>query len=127
MDWVRDAASKRQFESFVAEASDPLLRAGYLMTGNAADAEDLVQETFLRVARQWYRVRSMDYRLGYARRVLMNVVLDDAGRRSRRHAELGTPGTGTEAADGAAARMRINRTTLLARMKKLGIDRRDYS
>jgi formate hydrogenlyase transcriptional activator len=29
-------------------------------------------------------------------------------------------------ADGAAARMRMNRTTLLARMKKLGIDPRDY-
>jgi formate hydrogenlyase transcriptional activator len=29
--------------------------------------------------------------------------------------------------DGAAARMRINRTTLLARMKKLGIDPRDYA
>jgi transcriptional regulator with GAF, ATPase, and Fis domain len=28
--------------------------------------------------------------------------------------------------DGAAARMGINRTTLLARMKKLGIDPRDY-
>jgi formate hydrogenlyase transcriptional activator len=30
-------------------------------------------------------------------------------------------------ADGAAARMRMNRTTLLARMKKLGIDPRDYA
>ena len=29
-------------------------------------------------------------------------------------------------ADGAAARMGINRTTLLARMKKLGIDPHDY-
>jgi len=29
--------------------------------------------------------------------------------------------------DGAAARLRINRTTLLARMKKLGIDPRDYA
>jgi formate hydrogenlyase transcriptional activator len=30
-------------------------------------------------------------------------------------------------ADGAAARMGLNRTTLLARMKKLGIDSRDYA
>jgi len=29
--------------------------------------------------------------------------------------------------DGAAARMDLNRTTLLARMKKLGIDPRDYA
>ena len=103
MDWVRDAASKRQFESFVAEASDPLLHIGYLMTGDVRDAEDLVQETFLRVARRWYRVRSMDHPVAYARRILMNVVLDDAGRRSRRKAELGTQG-GIEAADEAAAR-----------------------
>jgi RNA polymerase sigma-70 factor (sigma-E family) len=104
VDWVRDAASKRKFESFVTETSDPLLRTGYLMTGDVRDAEDLVQETFLRVARQWYRVRSMDHPVAYARRILMNVVLDDAGRRSRRQAELGTQGTGIEAADDAAAR-----------------------
>ena len=30
-------------------------------------------------------------------------------------------------ADGAAARMGINRTTLLSRMKKLGIDPRQYA
>jgi transcriptional regulator with GAF, ATPase, and Fis domain len=30
-------------------------------------------------------------------------------------------------ADGAASRLRVNRTTLLARIKKLGIDPRDYS
>jgi formate hydrogenlyase transcriptional activator len=30
-------------------------------------------------------------------------------------------------ADGAAARLGINRTTLLARMKKLGIDPRQYA
>jgi DNA-binding NtrC family response regulator len=36
-------------------------------------------------------------------------------------------GGGGGAKDGAAARLRMNRTTLLARMKKLGIDARDYS
>jgi hypothetical protein len=35
MDWVSDAASKRHFESFAAEASESLLRTGYLMTGDA--------------------------------------------------------------------------------------------
>jgi DNA-directed RNA polymerase specialized sigma24 family protein len=36
------------------------------MTGDVRDAEDLAQETFLQVARQWYRVRSMDHRLAHA-------------------------------------------------------------
>jgi RNA polymerase sigma-70 factor (sigma-E family) len=104
MEWVRDAAAKRQFEGFAAEASDPLLRTGYLMTGDARDAEDLVQETFLRVARRWNKVRSMDHPAAYARKVLINLVLHDAGRRSRQKAELRAPGPGIDAADAGAAR-----------------------
>jgi hypothetical protein len=41
MEWVRNRAASREFERFVAEASDPLLRTGFLMTGNAKDAENL--------------------------------------------------------------------------------------
>ena len=104
MDWVSDAASKRQFEGFAAEASDSLLRTGYLMTGDVRDAEDLVQETFLRVARRWNRVRSMDHPAAYARRILINLVLDDAGRRSRQQAELGPQDAGLDAADESATR-----------------------
>ena len=70
MDWVSDAVSKRQFEGFAAGVSDSLLRTGYLMTGDVRGAEDLVQETFLRVARRWNRVRSMDHPAAYARRNL---------------------------------------------------------
>jgi len=104
MEWVRDAASKRQFEVFAAEASDTLFRTGYLMTGDLKDAEDLVQETFLRVARRWSRVQSMDHPAAYARRILINLVLRDTGRRSRQKAELEPQGGGTEAADQYAAR-----------------------
>jgi hypothetical protein len=53
MDWVRHGASKREFDCFAAETWDPLLRTGYLMTGDAKDAEDLIQETLLKVARRW--------------------------------------------------------------------------
>jgi predicted RNA polymerase sigma factor len=34
------------------------------MIGDLKDAEDLVQETFLRVARRWNRVQSMDHPAG---------------------------------------------------------------
>ena len=104
MEWVRDGASKRQFEGLVAEASDALFRTGYLMTGDIRDAEDLVQETFLRVARRWDQVRSMDYPAAYARRILINLVLRGTGRRSRQQAELWSQGAGIEAADEGAAR-----------------------
>ena len=104
MEWARDGASKRQFEGLVAEASDALFRTGYLMTGDVRDAEDLVQETFLRVARRWDQVRVMDHPAAYARRTLINLVLRGAGRRSRQKAELGSEGGGIEAADEGAAR-----------------------
>jgi RNA polymerase sigma-70 factor (sigma-E family) len=103
MDWVRNAAAKRGFERFAAEASGPLLRTGFLMTGDARDAEDLVQETLLKVARRWNRVRAMDHPAAYARRILVNLVLHDAERRSRQRTEL-QPRDGAEAADESAAR-----------------------
>ena len=105
MEWAREAAAKRQFEGFAAEASDTLLRTGYLMTGDARDAEDLVQETFLRVARRWNQVQSMDHPAAYARRILINLMLRDADRRSRQKAELAPQDAGIDAADQNAARV----------------------
>ncbi len=104
MDWGRHGASKREFDGFAAAAWDPLLRTGYLMTGDAKEAEDLVQETLLKVARRWNRVKAMDHPSAYARRVLINLVMHDAGRRSRQRAELWSQDGGAEAADESAAR-----------------------
>jgi RNA polymerase sigma factor (sigma-70 family) len=103
MEWVRHGASKRQFDCFAAETWDPLLRTDYLMTGDAKDAEDLVQVTLLKVARRWNRVRAMDHPAAYARRILTNLVLHDSGRRSRRRAELWPQDGGAETADQSAA------------------------
>jgi RNA polymerase sigma-70 factor (sigma-E family) len=104
MEWVRNRAASREFERFAAEASDPLLRTGFLMTGNAKDAEDLVQETLLRVAGRWNRVRSMNHPAAYARRILINLVLRDADRRARQRTELQPREGGAEPADDNAAR-----------------------
>ena len=105
MELIRGSASDRRFEGFVAEASDTLYRTGFLMTGDAGDAEDLVQETFLRIARRWGQVQSMDHPVAYARRILINLVLHDADRRSRQKAELTLPDAGLEAADQDTARI----------------------
>lgn len=104
MDWVRHQEAKRELDGFAAQVWDPLLRTGFLMTGDARDAEDLVQETLLRVARRWHKVRVMDHPLAYARRVLVNLVLHDADRRLRQRAELRTQDDGTQTADESAAR-----------------------
>jgi RNA polymerase sigma-70 factor (sigma-E family) len=104
VDWGSHKASEHEFDRFAAGSWDPLLRTGYLMTGNAGDAEDLVQETLLRVARQWNRVRSMDHPAAYARRILINLVLRGASRRSRQRAELWPQEGGVEPADESTAR-----------------------
>jgi RNA polymerase sigma factor (sigma-70 family) len=72
--------------------------------GDAKDAEDLVQETLLKVARRWNRVRAMDHPAAYARRILINLVLHDAGRRSRQRTELWPQDGAAETADESAAR-----------------------
>jgi RNA polymerase sigma-70 factor (sigma-E family) len=105
VDWAgHSKAAEREFACFATLVSDSLLRTAHLMTGDAKDAEDLVQETLLRVARRWQRVRSLDQPAGYARRILVNLVLHDAGRRARLRAELRPQDGAAETADESAAR-----------------------
>jgi RNA polymerase sigma-70 factor (sigma-E family) len=84
----RDDRRRAEFEQFVADSTDALLRTAYLVVGDLAESEDLVQECFVTVAKRWPRVRSMEYPRAYARRVLLNLALDGSARRSRRRLEL---------------------------------------
>lgn len=95
-----------EFDRFVAQSADSLLRAAYLIVWDAAEAEDLVQECFFRLARRWPRVRAMEHPKAYARKVLVNLALDASGRRRRSAAELGDGlDAATEHADDAAVRL----------------------
>lgn len=58
-------------EWFAAEY-EPLLRFAYFLTGERAAAEDLVQETFVRVFRADRRIEEAGFR-AYARRVMVNL------------------------------------------------------
>jgi len=80
--------ARPEFDQFVADAADGLLRSAYLITWDLADAEDLVQECLLKVARRWPRVRKMAHPAAYARTVLVHLSLDEGKRRSRRRSEL---------------------------------------
>lgn len=101
---VRGELPKSRFEAFIADATDALFRTGFMMTGDGGATEDLVQETFIRIARRWDRVQSMDHPLAYARRVLVNLAVDEAERRSRQRAELAPQAGGSEPADQTATR-----------------------
>jgi RNA polymerase sigma-70 factor (sigma-E family) len=86
---MRRRQTEDEFERFVDDAADRLLRTAYLVTWELSAAEDLVQECLIRVARRWPRVRSMDHPIAYARRILVNLALDESSRRSRQRGELG--------------------------------------
>jgi len=101
------AVARLEFDQFVADSADRLLRAASLITWDAAEAEDLVQECLFRVARRWPRVRKMDHPAAYARTVLVHLALDEGKRRALRRAELQEAAAGRidEREDDAAARV----------------------
>jgi RNA polymerase sigma-70 factor (sigma-E family) len=85
------------FDEFVAANLEQLLRTAYVITWDAGEAEDLVQECLFKVARRWPRVRRMSQPRAYARRILVNLALDGAHSRTRRRGELdGTPSVSDE-------------------------------
>ena len=76
------------FDQFVAAHVDDLLRTAYLIVWDEGEAEDLVQECLLKVARRWPRIRRMEQPRAYARRILVNLALDGARGRAQRRGEL---------------------------------------
>ncbi len=80
------------FDQFVAAHVDELLCTAYLIVWDEGEAEDLVQECLLKVARRWPRIRRMEQPRAYARRILVNLALDGARGRAQRRREL-EPGT----------------------------------
>lgn len=76
-------ADTTEFSAFVRAHSTTLLRAAYLLTGDRASAEDLVQETFLRLYPRWSRVRDAEVPLAYVRRSLTNNFINSRRRGGR--------------------------------------------
>ena len=66
MDGRRHQSQPRiDFDRFVAETAERLLRSAYLITWDFAEAEDLVQECLFKVARRWPRVKKMEQPVAY--------------------------------------------------------------
>jgi RNA polymerase sigma factor (sigma-70 family) len=60
------------FEAFFAEERTRLLRALYVLTGNAQEAEEIMQDAFLELWERWDRVSAMASPVGYLYRTAMN-------------------------------------------------------
>jgi RNA polymerase sigma-70 factor (ECF subfamily) len=68
------------FEDFFRAEYLRLLRAMYLVSGSRQEAEELVQDAFLKVWERWPRVSSMDDPTGYLYRTGMNAFRSRARR-----------------------------------------------
>jgi RNA polymerase sigma factor (sigma-70 family) len=69
------AAATRQsdFEAFFREQHARLYRVAFLLTGSAAEAQDLAQEALARAFERWERIRTMDSPAGYVYRILVHL------------------------------------------------------
>ena len=70
------------WEEIVRDNSARVYRLAYRLTGNKADAEDLTQETFIRVFRSLHSYRPGSFE-GWLHRITTNLFLDGARKRSR--------------------------------------------
>jgi RNA polymerase sigma factor (sigma-70 family) len=74
--------SPPSWEQIVVEHTPRVYRLAYRLTGNKADAEDLTQETFVRVFRSLHSYQPGNFE-GWLHRITTNLFLDQARRRQR--------------------------------------------
>lgn len=68
------------FRTFFEEEHVELFRALWLVTRDRHEAEDVMQEAFLRIWERWARVARMSHPTGYLYRTAMNVLRSRARR-----------------------------------------------
>jgi RNA polymerase sigma-70 factor (sigma-E family) len=112
-----------EFSDFVTARADHLYRQAWLLTGNRASAEDLVQTALTKAYAAWSRVRRADDPVAYVHGVLMKAFLSDRRRRSSGEVPVAEPHTGGE---GSAdwADVQVERLALTQALATLGrVDR----
>ena len=79
---------EREFVVFVRRNTGALLRTAYLLTGNSLAAEELVQDTLVRLLPKWDKVQAADVPIAYVRRSLANGFVKQRRRPSSREIVL---------------------------------------
>ncbi len=67
-----DTEARDDFRDYVAARYSVLLRTAYLLVGDRADAEDLVQTALAKTYLAWDRIREREAVDAYVRRVMVN-------------------------------------------------------
>jgi RNA polymerase sigma-70 factor (ECF subfamily) len=78
-----DQKKKASFEQEALVHLDALYRVGLRLTGNAADADDLVQETMLKAYRAWDQYEKGTNAKGWLLTILRNSFINEYRRRTR--------------------------------------------
>jgi DNA-directed RNA polymerase specialized sigma24 family protein len=81
------AKRDEEFAEYVAVCRPALWRSAYLLCGNVAQADDLVQSALLRLYVAWPRLVRGDGLDGYTRRIIANSHIDELRRPWRRETE----------------------------------------
>ena len=87
------------FEDIVAARAPALLRLAVMLTGNAADAEDLLQDALVAALPHARRIEGMQAPAAYLRRAVVTAHLGAVRRRARRPRSVGLDARGSTVAD----------------------------
>ena len=103
-----------EFREFAHARVSPLQQSAYLLCGDWHLAQDLVQDTLVKVYQHWPRVRQADNPDAYVRRMLVNEVRGRWRRRERVApvAAFATEQVTPDAADDIARRDRLRQALL---------------
>ena len=74
---------KKEFEKVTLSLGPELYRLAHWRLGNAQDAEDVVQETYLRAFRSFHTFQANSNIKGWMTRILLNVINDTLKKRVR--------------------------------------------
>jgi len=92
-------ADEESFRRFAVEHAVRLRRSAYLLCGDWYFAEDLMQQSLIKIYRSWSRVQKDDSLANYGRTVLLRTWLDEKRRPWRRseQTEAAVPERGDDA------------------------------
>lgn len=103
-------ALRTSFEEYVAARRPALLRTAYLLTGNAHDAEDLIQTTLLKAVPHWHRIGAAPE--AYLRKVLAHEATSRWRRRRWRETSTDAPPEDAQPAVDHAVREDLRRALM---------------
>jgi RNA polymerase sigma-70 factor (sigma-E family) len=90
------------FTDYFASRSSALRGTAYLLCGDWHRAEDIVQNTFVKLYRAWHRITALETLDAYTRRILVRTFLDENRRGfffrekpTDQHPEVTAPSTGS--------------------------------